>query len=327
MLSDDCRGSAQGVGELLTAVRKCLRQATLAALWMAAPCVLADNTMPAPVRFALTFDDGPSADAQNNSTAIILDALAENPTQKGIKAIFFVLPRSNCGVATNRVRALLERERREGHVLALHDGSSVHRSHSKLGDRQLEESLRDGVASLMSIVGRPVTLLRPYWYYDQRTLAAYARHGLTMLLTDISANDGKTWGFHASPRRRSHMASELARVRQRMMRGEITAVEGVTPIVVAFHDTNDYTAAHMQEYLQMLVDEARAAGIALAARHFYDDGAALERAALARARDITHGPDMVPWPWRWIHRWFGNSPGFALHSRFTSLEPGCSEFG
>ncbi len=284
-------------------------RAAASALWMAASWSLAHDSapaqavsaLPAPVRFALTFDDGPCGEEQDNPTEIILDTLAENPTQKGIKAIFFVLTRSGGG-ATPRGRALLERERRQGHVLALHDGSPWgHPNHRMLGNRSLEESLRDGVADLVRLAGRPVALQRPpYWAYDARTAAAYARHGLAMLLTDISANDGKAWGFRASPRRRVHMASELARVHDRMMRGEIAAVEGVTPVVVTFHDSNDYTATHLPEYLQMLVDEARSAGMALAARPFYDDGAALERAALERARDVAHRTDMVPWWWRWI---------------------------
>ncbi len=274
--------------------------AVAGALWMAAPWVLADEI--APVRFVLSFDDGPSGEHEDNPTENILDALAGNPTQAGIKAIFFVTTRSAGAGASPRGRALLAREHAQGHVLALHDGSPRgHPNHRMLSDAELEESLRDGVADLRAITGHRVALVRPpYWAYDARTLPAYARHDLVMLLTDISANDGKAWGFRASPRRRSHMASELARVRARMMRGEVTAVDGVTPIVVTFHDTNDYTAARMQEYLQMLVDEARSAGIALAARPFYDDGAELERAARARARDITHLADMVPWWWRWI---------------------------
>ena len=285
---------------MLSAAGKCLLLAAAGAMWMTAPWVLAHEI--APVRFALTFDDGPNGEDGDNPTGIILDALAENPTQTGIKAIFFVTTRGSGAGATPRGRALLEREHRQGHVLALHDGSAQgHPNHRMLSDAELEESLRDGVADIMPITGRRVALLRPpYWAYDARTLAAYARHGLTMLLTDVSANDGKAWGFRASPRRRSHMASELARVRARMMRGEIIDVEGVTPIVVTLHDSNDYTAAHIREYLQMLVDEARSAGIALAARPFYDDGGELERAALARARDITHRVDMVPWWWRWI---------------------------
>jgi len=283
----------------LTTAGKCLLLAAAGAIWVAAPWALAHDI--APARFALTFDDGPSGEDEDNPTEIILDALADNPTQPGIKAIFFVTTHSSATGATPRGRALLERAHRHGHVLALHDGSARgHPNHRMLSDGELEESLRDGVADLMPITGRRITLLRPpYWAYDARTLAAYARHGLTMLLTDISAYDGKTWGFRASPRRRRHMASELARVHASMMRGEIIAVEGVTPIAVTFHDSNDFTAAHMREYLQMLVDEARSAGIALAARPFYDDRPELERAALARARDLAHRADMVPWWWRW----------------------------
>lgn len=285
---------------MLSAAGKRLLLAAAGALWIAAPWALAQEI--APARFALSFDDGPSGGDGDYPTEIILGALAENPTQAGVKAIFFVATRGSGAGATPRGRALLERECAQGHVLALHDGSPQgHPNHRMLSDRKLDESLGDGAADLMAITGRRVALLRPpYWAYDARTLAAYARHGLMMLLTDISANDGKAWGFRASPRRRSHMASELARVRARMMRGEIAAVEGVTPIVVTFHDSNDYTAAHMQEYLQMLVEEARLAGIALAAPPFYDDGAGLERAALARARDVAHRADMVPWWWRWI---------------------------
>lgn len=261
----------------------------------------------APVRFILTFDDGPDGREKDNPTASILDTLAENPTQKNIKAIFFIQTRSSDGGATARGRGLLEREHTQGHVLALHDGSTLgHPNHCKLSETVLEQSLGDGLADLASISGHPATLLRPpYWAYNEHTLAAYARHDLAVLLTDISANDGKVWGYHGSPRRRSHMASEMAHVQERMQHGEIPETDGATPIVVTFHDTNDYTAEHMPEYLQMLVDEAHKAGLKLAAQPFYEDGAALERAALVRARDVAHRADMVPGQWRWLHWLFG----------------------
>ena len=255
-----------------------------------------------PVRFVLTYDDGPNGCETHNPTEIMLDVLADNPTQKGIKAIFFLQTRSSDGGATQRGRALIVREHAEGHVLALHDGSPWgHRSHRNLNDAELEKSLRDGVVDLNLFSGRAVTLVRPpYWAYDVRTLAAYARHRLSVLLTDISANDGKDWGFKASPRRFIHMANEMARVRERIDRNEIPVVDGVMPIVLTFHDTNDYTAAHMREYLQMIVDKAQAAGLTLAARPFYDEPIALERVALAIANDVSRRAEMVPWWWRWM---------------------------
>lgn len=291
-------------------IRKILRGAVTCTMCLFASQALADGAMatqtkpirPAPVRFALTFDDGPNGRDGDNPTEIILDALAENPVQRGIKGIFFVQTRSSNGGATERGRTLIRREHADGHLVALHDGSPWgHRSHRNLTDYALEKSLTDGVADLIALVGRRVTLMRPpYWAYDERTLGAYARHGLAILLTDISANDGKDWGFEASPRRYVHMASEMARVQARLLRGELPEVDGVTPVIVTFHDTNDYTAAHMQEYLQMLVDEAHSAGIMLAERPYYDDAATLERIGLERSGDRTPRDEMVPWWWRWI---------------------------
>jgi len=263
---------------------------------------LSNERATVPVRILLTFDDGPNGSADDNSTASILEALANNPVQKGIKAIFFLQTRSHGGGATALGHELMVREQAEGHVLSLHDGSTFgHRSHRNLNDEELEQSLSGGVADLNPIRGRPVTLVRPpYWAYDARTLAAYERYGLTMVLTDITANDGKTWGFKASPRRFIHMASEMEHMCERVDHHELVTVDGVIPIIVTFHDTNTYTAAHMKEYLQMIVDKAREAGFTLAPRPFYDEPLALERAAQARGSDVSARAGMVPWWWRWM---------------------------
>jgi len=267
--------------------------------------VRAEESVPAPLppaRFILSFDDGPSDARDENPTESILDSLASNPTQAGIKAIFFVQTRTSDGGASERGQALLAREHAEGHVLALHSGTVLgHRSHRGLDDAALEQSMLDGVADLQAVSGQPATLVRPpYWAYDDRTLAVYARHGLDMLLTDISANDGKTWGFKGSPRRFIHMASEMRKVLAKMRGDEMPVVDGVIPVVVTFHDTNSYTAEHMREYLQMIVDQAREQGIALAPEPFYSDGRQLELAAQVRARDVAGRTDMTPWWWRWI---------------------------
>ncbi|MEP7154787.1 MAG: polysaccharide deacetylase family protein [Betaproteobacteria bacterium] len=289
-------------------------------LLLAAPCALAQDfsstpsatTRPRPVRFLLTFDDGPYGQERDNPTESILDTLAMNEIQQGMKAIFFLQTRSSDGGATERGRALMRREQAEGHLLALHDGSAWgHRSHRNLSDQSLEKSVADGVADLVPFAGREVNLLRPpYWAYDARTLAVYQRHGLNVLLTDISANDGKDWGFKGSPRRYAHMASEVANVQARLSCGELPVVDGVIPVVVAFHDTNTYTAEHMQEYFRMLLDAAREAGMPVDVVPFFSDRASLERAALARAMDSARRDEMVPWWWRIIH-WLFSEPDWV----------------
>jgi peptidoglycan/xylan/chitin deacetylase (PgdA/CDA1 family) len=255
-----------------------------------------------PVRFILSFDDGPSGAQVENPTEAILNALASNPTQAGIKALFFVQTRISDAGASELGQALLAREDAEGHVLALHSGTSLgHLNHRELNDEVLEQSMRDGAADLLAVTRRPATLVRPpYWAYDDRTLAVYARNGLDMLLTDISANDGKTNGFKSSPRRFIHMASEMRKVREKIRNDEIPVVDGVIPVVLTFHDTNSYTAEHIFEYLQMIVDESREQGITLAAEPFYNNSRQLERAARVRAQDVEGRKEMTPWWWRWV---------------------------
>lgn len=45
-----------------------------------------------PVRFLLSFDDGPSATTFYNPTATVLDSLADNPLEPNIKAVFSCRP-------------------------------------------------------------------------------------------------------------------------------------------------------------------------------------------------------------------------------------------
>jgi peptidoglycan/xylan/chitin deacetylase (PgdA/CDA1 family) len=259
-----------------------------------------------PIRFLLTFDDGPSASSWWNPTETVLDSLAHNPLQPDIKAVFFVQTRATRAGNSDIGRGIMRREHAEGHVLGFHTATPSHTNHRSLDSQELEQALSDGSADIAAITGAPPVLLRPpFWNYDQRTFAAYRQHGLHVLLTDLSANDGKIWGFNASPRRRAHMLRSMSEVRERIALGELPVVDGVIPVVVTFHDLNRYTARHAREYLQILLDSARAAGVQTADKAFYDDSAALTRAALSRTVVDGSQPVQLPGFWNWI--WGSNT--------------------
>jgi len=238
-----------------------------------------------PARFLLTFDDGPSTREPYNPTRAILDALARNPVQPGIKAVFFVQTRDPRAGGSAAGRALMRREHAEGHVLGVHSGSPRgHIDHCLMPDAELERTLANAKRDIAAIAGRPPDLVRPpFWDYDARTLAAYRRLGLRMLLTDVSANDGVIYVFDVSFRRRSHIRDALAGLREKIAAGVLPVVGGAIPLVVAFHDINTFTAHHMDEYLRILTEEAADVGLVLAPRPFYDGAAAIERAARVRA--------------------------------------------
>ena len=255
----------------------------------------------APVRFLLTFDDGPSASSLWNPSATVLDSLKDNPVQPDIKAVFFVQTRAPRAGNSEIGRGIMRREYAEGHILGFHTATHWHTNHRSLDPQELEQSLSNGTADIAAITGAAPILLRPpFWNYDKRTFAAYQQHGLHVLLTDLSANDGKIWGFNASPRRRANMLRQLSEVRERIARGELPTVDGVIPVVVTFHDLNRYTARHTREYLQILLDSAAATGVKLADKPFYDDHAALQKAALARTVQQSSQPVQLPGIWNWI---------------------------
>ena len=255
----------------------------------------------APIRFLLTFDDGPSASGYNNPSRSVVADLAHNPILPGIKAVFFLQTESSRSGGSSRGRKTMEREYADGHILAFHTATTFHTNHRWLNDTELERTLTQGAADIASITGRPPLLVRPpFWNYDRRTFAAYQRHGMHVLLTDLSANDGKIWGFNGSPRRRANLYRQLSVVRERIAQGELPTVDGVIPVVVTFHDINRYTARHLQEYLQILLDSARINGMKTAAEPFYTDTALLQRAALARTVKSTSEEVHLPGVWNWV---------------------------
>lgn len=279
--------------------------ALLLALILLSACTSAPPPQPRPevepIRFLLSFDDGPSASLGVNPTQQILDALDDNPIQPGIKALFFVQTRAMGAGGSRQGQALLRRQQRDGHLLGFHTATPGHANHRFLSSAELEQSLKDGVADLSAISGAAPRLVRPpFWNYDERTFAAYQAHGLRLLLTDLSANDGKTWGINGSLRRRSNLREQLARAAEQIHAGALPVVDGVIPLVVTFHDLNPYTARHMREYLQILLDVAEDVGLATDTKPFYDQRAPLERAALKRALGDPLQYARLPGVWNWL---------------------------
>jgi len=273
----------------------------LTVLWCAP--LLADTSTPAPIRFLLTFDDGPSAAIYNNATEQVLEVLAHNSVQPGIKVIFFTQTRAVNGGGTERGRELMRREWNEGHVLAFHSATAHHANHRFLSQEEFDRALQNGIADLTVITGVAPNLVRPpFWSYDERTFAGYQQHGLHMLLTDLSANDGKIWGVNFSFHKHSNLLNQLTELKVRWLAGALPAVDGATPVIVTFHDVNTYTSNHVEEYLQILLEVAQETGMPTAGQAFYTRSDEIERAALARTVQDGSVRQQLPGFWDWLWR-------------------------
>ena len=274
------------------------------------PPVATTEPVAHPIRFLLTFDDGPSPMNYMNPTESVLADLASNPIQPGIKALFFVQTRGDTIYPLGQ--SLLKREYAEGHLIGLHTATNGHRNHRFMKPEQFLASLQTGIDDINNAIGVQPTLVRPpFWSYDERTFAGYRTHGLDMMLTDLSANDGVIWGFNASLHKRSNLYKHLAAMRPQLTAGKLPVVDGVIPIVVTFHDVNSYTARHLIEYMQILLDVANELNIPVSNTPFYNDRTQLTRAAHARAISSATEQVALPGMWGWLwteaHSLFGGN--------------------
>jgi peptidoglycan/xylan/chitin deacetylase (PgdA/CDA1 family) len=260
---------------------------------------------PAPIRFLLTFDDGPSASEYDNPTEKILSVLKNNSIQPDIKAIFFTQTQAKGAGGSEHGRALLKQIYASGHELAFHTATSNHANHRFLTEAELSSSLKQGISDLSVPRGSAPQLVRPpFWSYDEKTLAIYHENNLQMLLTDLSANDGVIYVFNFSFTKRKNMRKMLLALRPRWQAGELPSVDGATPIVVTFHDINRYTANHMAEYLEILLDVARELEMPTTASPFYDQRDEMLKAALLKTTKESGAKQDLPGIWNWFWSWF-----------------------
>lgn len=240
----------------------------------------------AKVRFLLTFDDGPSGKPKKNPTRQILYALQHNPLQKNIKAIFFIQSRDPRLGGSPQGQQIMRQQFQQGHILAVHSGTARgHVSHIKLLRQELDQSLQNCMQDIRRVTGENPLLVRPpYWAYNRETMLRYQQHGLHVMLTDVRAFDGKIRGYNISLRRRSSMRKQLTLLKNRIHESLLPAVDGTIPIVVTFHDINSFTARHMSEYLNIIVEEAYRVGLPLSKPVFYINTEKMRRAALQRGK-------------------------------------------
>ncbi len=259
------------------------------------------DTAPLPIRFLITFDDGPSGSRFTNPTKQILDVLEQNTIQPGIKAIFFLETRSTSRGGTDAGRLLMYREHADGHLLAFHTSTPYHSNHRFMTPEALDLSLQDGVDDLTSVSGVAPQLVRPpFWNYDARTLDSYHRHGMQMLLTDLSARDGIIWGINWSWHKHNDLLEGLRLAKAEWISGKMPSFDGTTPIVVTFHDVNRRTARNIEAYLKILLQVAGELNMPVAAKPFYDNRADLENAAMVRTvRNMGEAPHL-PGIWNWL---------------------------
>jgi peptidoglycan/xylan/chitin deacetylase (PgdA/CDA1 family) len=242
------------------------------------------EAQPHRVRFLLTFDDGPSALPMNNPTARILDTLAHNRWQDGIKAIFFVQTRHPRGGGTEIGQQLMRRMYEEGHVLGIHTATPRgHVNHTFMSPDELDHMLDDGIDDIRHVTGDVPRFLRPpFWAHNAMTDARYEAHGLTLLLDDIRIRDGKIKGYHENHGARAKIHADLELAATKIVKGELPMVSDYTPLVLILHDPNSVTARDLELYLGMLIEEARAVGLVVDSPPFVAPARDVMMAAAAR---------------------------------------------
>lgn len=257
---------------------------------------------PAPIRFLLTFDDGPSGSLNRNPTALTLATLEKNTVQPGIKAIFFLQTRAALSERGSAIaHSLMLRQQADGHLLAFHTATPHHTNHRLLSAHEFELSLSNGIADITAVTGVAPRLVRPpFWNYDSRTLATYNGFGLQMLLTDLSANDGMLWGINWNWGKHRNLRNSLRAVKANWANGKMPSVDGSTPIVVTFHDVSGRTSRNIEAYLTTLLSIAKELDMEVAAKPFYDTRAELERAALLRCVQSGDSAVQLPGFWNWF---------------------------
>jgi len=182
-------------------------------------------------RAALTFDDGPGADA----TPRVLDELE----RLGVAATFFVL-----GAEVRRAPQLAHRILAGGHELGVH--GFAHPRYDLLSAEQAREDLEQGLEAIESVTG-----VRPAWFRPPYGKLSQAAHRICLSL-DLRIAYWSAWGL------------DWEAIRSRAISSEV--ISGLTRgAIVLLHDTASYgrraSAQPTADALGPIVAHGRQAGL------------------------------------------------------------------
>ena len=206
----------------------------VAILAMASAGVAAAKSWPTPAagdsasggpEVVFTFDDGPNP----RTTPRVLDALARHH----IHAVFFMVGE----MAENpspKVRAVIARVLREGHVIATH--TMKHHDLCRVSEAAAAADLDDGKAAVEAAAGVPTAWFRvPFGARCDRLDRLLAARGLAHFHWDL---DPQEWKHGSAPRTVHYVTGELGRAHGRN--------------VLLMHDIKQATALALPQILDWL---------------------------------------------------------------------------
>jgi peptidoglycan/xylan/chitin deacetylase (PgdA/CDA1 family) len=149
-----------------------------------------------------TFDDGPNP----RTTPLVLDTLARHH----VHAVFFMVGEM-AGVGTPRVRAIIERVLREGHVIATH--TMKHHDLCRVSEAAAVRDLDDGKATVEQAAGVPTAWFRvPFGARCDRLERMLAERQLTHFHWDL---DPQEWKHGDAAKAVRYVTGELGRAHGR----------------------------------------------------------------------------------------------------------------
>jgi len=213
----------------------------------------------------LTFDDGPHAATTNNYTQMVMDTLAVNSVENGIKAAFFVqthVPyRGGSSVGQQKITAM----ENEGHQVEIHTGSTEDHVYHTVrvtaapydvdgdgnpdGQNGLESDLIRAKKRINTLTGGTPAFVRPPGgAYNQAVLSTYQRVNLTIKMWDVDSTDSSPGATVESIKNalRSQITSKIS--------------AAGTKLIILFHDIKSITANNLDEFLQEIADSVEDAG-------------------------------------------------------------------